>query len=249
MNQIVLVPLAGFVAGAMNAAAGGGSFVSVPALIYSGVPSVSANMSSTIALYPGAMTSAWAYRKNIRPILGVSVKALFLTSMTGGFAGGLLLLLTPTSAFDKILPWLLLVGALIFAFGPKIGDRLQRFYRPNTTFLLIAQFFLGIYGGYFGGAIGIMMMAVWSILGLRDIKAMNATKVVLVAAANTIAIVCFILVGPIAWGKTLIMMLTGAIGGYLGARLAMWIQPAVLRMGLSIVNFAMVAVFFYSRYF
>src|SRR5712675_778338 len=188
MHALLIVLTAGLVAGAMNAMAGGGSFISVPALIYVGVPSVSANMSSTVALYPGSITSAWAYRGNFQTILNVSVKALFATTLAGGFAGALLLLLTPSSSFDRILPWLLLLGSVAFAFGPWIGKRLQRHWRPNTSSLLTAQFLLGIYGGYFGGAVGIMMMAVWSVLGFSDIRAMNAIKVVLVVAANTVAV-------------------------------------------------------------
>ena len=122
MHGILIVFLAGLIAGAMNAAAGGGSFVSVPALIYVGIPSVSANMSSTIALYPGSLTSGWAYRRNFQPILNVSFKVMFLATLAGGFGGAILLLLTPSSAFDKIIPWLLLLGSLAFAFGPWLGD-------------------------------------------------------------------------------------------------------------------------------
>src|ERR1700681_3279514 len=112
MHRITIVFFAGLVAGAMNAFAGGGSFISVPAMIYVGIPSVSANMSSTIALYPGSITSAWAYRGNFQTILNVSVKALFFATLAGGFAGALLLLLTPSSSFDRIIPWLLLFGSV-----------------------------------------------------------------------------------------------------------------------------------------
>ena len=216
MNETLIVLLAGLAAGAMNAAAGGGSFVSVPALIYAGIPSVSANMSSTIALYPGSIASGWATAESSDDPGGPP---------QGSFRGdpgrrvwrALMLPLTPNSAFDKIIPWLLLLGSLAFAFGPSIGERLRRYYRPNATSLLLAQFLLGMYGGYFGGAVGIMMMATWSVLGLRDIKAMNATKVVLVAAANTVAVLCFATVGPVAWRETLVMMVSAAPGGYLGA--------------------------------
>ncbi|HEV7521562.1 MAG TPA: sulfite exporter TauE/SafE family protein [Candidatus Angelobacter sp.] len=249
MHALLIVLTAGLVAGAMNAIAGGGSFVSVPALIYVGVPSVSANMSSTVALYPGSITSAWAYRGNFQTILNVSVKALFATTLAGGFAGALLLLLTPSSSFDRILPWLLLLGSLAFAFGPWIGKRLQRHWRPNTAFLLSVQFLLGIYGGYFGGAVGIMMMAVWSVIGLTDIRRMNAIKVVLVAAANTIAVLCFAFAGSIAWRQTLVMLLAAAVGGYLGARIALRLSRSQIRIGISVINFLITAVFFYTRFF
>jgi uncharacterized membrane protein YfcA len=249
MHALLIVLTAGLVAGAMNAIAGGGSFISVPALIYVGVPSVSANMSSTVALYPGSITSAWAYRGNFQTILNVSVKALFATTLAGGFAGALLLLLTPSSSFDRILPWLLLLGSLAFAFGPWIGKRLQRHWRSNTAFLLSVQFLLGIYGGYFGGAVGIMMMAVWSVIGLTDIRRMNAIKVVLVAAANTIAVLCFAFAGSIAWRQTLVMLLAAAVGGYLGARIALRLSRSQIRIGISVINFLITAVFFYTRFF
>jgi uncharacterized protein len=249
MHEILIIFLAGLAAGAMNAIAGGGSFISVPALIYGGIPSVSANMSSTVALYPGSITSAWAYRGNFQTILNVSVKALFAATLAGGFAGALLLLLTPSSSFDKILPWLLLLGSVAFAFGPWIGKRLQRHWRPNTAFLLAAQFLLGIYGGYFGGAVGIMMMAVWSVMGLTDIRAMNAVKVVLVAAANTIAVLCFAFAGSIAWRETLVMLVAAALGGYVGARVALRLSGSQIRIGISVINFLITAAFFYLRFF
>jgi uncharacterized protein len=248
MNTVIVF-LAGLVAGAMNAAAGGGSFVSVPTLIYVGVPSVSANMSSTIALYPGSLASAWAYRKNFGPILNFSVRSLFFVTLLGGFAGALLLLLTPTTSFDKILPWLLLLGSLAFAFGGKIGARLAAQYRPKNRYILVAQFVLGVYGGYFGGAVGIMMLAMWSVLGLQDIRAMNAIKVVLVAAANTIAVLCFAVAGTVAWRQTAIMLVAAAVGGYLGAHLALRLHPSHIRIGISVLNFVITGVFFYLRLF
>jgi uncharacterized membrane protein YfcA len=248
MNHTLIVFLAGLAAGAMNAAAGGGSFVSVPALICVGIPSVSANMSSTIALYPGSITSAWAYRHNFQAILEVSLKALFLVTLAGGLAGALLLLLTPGSSFDKIIPWLLLLGSIAFAFGRQLGDKLQKHYRPSAAFLLAAQFLLGIYGGYFGGAVGIMMMAAWSMMGFHDIKAMNAIKVVLVAAANTIAVLCFSVAGKVVWHETLIMLVAAAAGGYLGARLAMRLKSSHIRVGISVINFLITAAFFKARF-
>ncbi len=248
MHATLIVFLAGLIAGAMNAVAGGGSFVSVSALIYVGVPSVSANMSSTIALYPGSIASAWAYRGSFRTIFAISFKALFIVTLIGGLVGALLLLLTPSSSFDNIIPWLLLLGSMAFAFGPAIGNRLRRYYHANTTFLLVAQFLLGVYGGYFGGAVGIMMMAVWSMLGVDDIKAMNALKVVLVAAANTIAVLCFAFAGHVVWHETLIMLVAAAAGGYLGARLALRLKSSHIRIGISVINFAITAAFFKARF-
>jgi hypothetical protein len=248
MHGALIVFVAGLIAGAMNAAAGGGSFVSVPTLIYVGIPSVSANMSSTIALYPGSIASAWAYRRNFGPILNISVKALFFTTLVGGFAGALLLLFTPSRSFDRILPWLLLLGSLAFAFGGTIGACLATHYKPKNSFILLVQFVLGVYGGYFGGAVGIMMLAMWTVLGLEDIRAMNAIKVVLVAAANTIAVLCFAVAGTVAWRQTGIMLVAAATGGYLGAQLALRVKPSRIRIAISVLNFAITGLFFYFRF-
>jgi uncharacterized membrane protein YfcA len=242
-----VILLAGLIAGMMNAAAGGGSFVTVPALIFVGVPSVAANMSSTVALYPGSIASAWVFRGRLRTVLAIPIWALFLSTLAGGFGGALLLLFTPNSAFDRIVPWLLLAGSLAFAFAPAIGARLQRHFRPNAAFLLAVQFVLGIYGGYFGGAVGILMMAVWSVLGLGEIQSMNGLKVVLVAAANTVAVVCFAVAGQVVWRVALEMMAAAAAGGYLGARLSLRLRSSQIRAAICVLNFLIAAVFLWTR--
>jgi len=206
-------------------------------------------MSSTIALYPGSLTSAWAYRGQFQTILDVPIKTLFLATLTGGLVGALLLLFTPNSVFDKMIPWLLLLGSVIFALGPRIGALLKRIYQPNASFLLLSQFLLGVYGGYFGGAVGIMMMAVWSVLGLNDIQTMNALKVVLVAAANTVAVLSFTAAGTVFWRETLVMMVAAALGGYLGALIALRLKSSQIRLGITVVNFLIVAAFFYTKSF
>jgi uncharacterized membrane protein YfcA len=249
MHGLLIVLFSGLTAGAMNAAAGGGSFLTVPALIAIGIPSVSANMSSTVALYPGSLASAWAYRGNFQPIMDVPLKALCVATLMGGFAGALLLLFTPNSSFDKIIPWLLLLGSVAFAFGGKVGAILTGYCRPGRVVLLLAQFVLGVYGGYFGGAVGIMMMAVWSVVGFQDIKAMNAIKVLLVAAANTVAVICFSLVGHVAWRETLLMLLAAVAGGYFGAHAALRLKSSHIRIGVSVLNFLITAAFFFFKFF
>ena len=246
MNELTVALLTGFLAGAMNAAAGGGSFVTVPALISVGIPSVAANMSSTIALYPGSIASAWVFRKKLQTVRAIPLWALFLSTLAGGFCGALLLF-TPGSAFDRIVPWLLVAGALAFAFAPAIGARLRRHWQPHAAFLLVVQFVLGVYGGYFGGAVGILMMAVWSVLGLGEISAMNALKVVLVAAANTIAVLCFSISGHVVWRVALVMMAAAAAGGYAGARLALRLRSSQIRVAICALNLAIAAAFLWSR--
>jgi uncharacterized protein len=235
---------AGLLAGAMNAAAGGGSFVTLPALVAVGVPSVEANASSTVALFPGSLASALAYRDDFAPLGFLPLRILITVSLIGGLAGALLLLLTPARAFDTIVPWLLLAGSLAFAFGGRVGLALRRVVRIGPPTLLAFQFLLGVYGGYFGGAVGIMMMAAWGLLGASDIKAMNATKVLLVAATNAVAVLCFALAGRVWWPQAGVVLIAAVAGGYGGASLARRLSTDHLRMGITVFNFLITAVFF-----
>ncbi|MCY1081574.1 sulfite exporter TauE/SafE family protein [Archangium lansingense] len=244
MSSPLLLAAASFLAGAMNAVAGGGSFVTFPALVWSGVPSVAANASSSVALFPGSFASAWAYRDDFRSFEGVSVRALLPVSLAGGLTGAMLLLLTPQTTFDAVIPWLLLLGTLAFAFGQQAGARLRQRIRIGPALLLGGQFVLSIYGGYFGGAVGLMMMAVWSLFGVSDLRAMNAAKTLLVGVTNTVAVACFIVAGEVWWTQTLLMALGAVAGGYVGARVGRRISPSHLRLGITAFNVAMTAAFF-----
>lgn len=244
MNNVALLVASGFVAGVMNAFAGGGSFVTLPVLILVGLPSVSANASSTVALFPGSLTSAWAYRGELTDIGGVPLKYMLAVSLAGGFAGALLLLFTPQTTFDAVLPWLLLVATLALAFGGKVGLALRRSVRVGTVPLLAAQFLLSIYGGYFGGAVGIMTMAMWSVLSSADLKAMNPAKTLMVGAMNAIAVVCFCVAGKVWWFQTLAMMFSAAVGGYVGARAARRMDPRYIRAGILLITVTMTVAFF-----
>lgn len=248
MDHALLLFGAGLLAGAMNAAAGGGSFVTLPALIFAGVPSVAANASSTVALFPGAAASVWAYRDDFRRFEGVPMPLLLAISLGGGLAGALLLLFTPQATFDGLVPWLLLIGTLAFAFGRQAGEWLRRHLRIGAKTLMAAQLALGVYAGYFGGAVGIMTLAVWSLIGLTDIKAMNAAKTLFVGVTNSVAVICFIVAGLIHWPQTLIMLLGAVAGGYSGARVARRLDPAHLRLGISVFNTLITALFFLKTY-
>ncbi|MCK8786720.1 sulfite exporter TauE/SafE family protein [Roseomonas sp. NAR14] len=248
METMLLLFGAGLLAGAMNAAAGGGTFVTLPALVATGVPSVAANVSSTVALLPGTLASALAWRSEFRSFEGVSIRLLLAISLLGGLAGAALLLLTPNSAFDGILPWLLLLGTLAFAFGRQAGALLRRHVALGPGAVVAAQVVLSIYGGYFGGAVGIMMMAVWSLLSEVDIKAMSAARTLLVSAMNSVAVLCFALFGPVHWPATLAVLLGAVIGGYGGALLARMVPAPVLRGFVILYGAAMTAVFFWRAH-
>ena len=181
-----------------------------------GLPSVAANASSTVALLPGTLASAWAWRRDFRPFEGVPLRTMLLISLGGGLAG-------PCCSGDaaarlrRAAARLLLVATLVFAFGRELGAALRRWVAVGPGTMLGAQVVLSVYAGYFGGGVGIMMMAVWSVLGQADVKAMSAARTLLVSAANAVAVLCFAAAGPVRWPETLVMLVAAAIGGYAGA--------------------------------
>jgi uncharacterized membrane protein YfcA len=246
MDHLFVLALGGLIAGAMNALAGGGSFVSLPAMIAAGVPSVQANASGTVALFPGQVTSAWTYWDGMRPVCGVPRGHLIAVSIVGGLIGSLLLLWTPSSAFDFILPWLMLIATLALAFGRQAGLILRRYVHIGPGLMLAGQFFLGIYGGYYGGAIGLMMLALWALMGEVDIKSLNPPRIMLASASNVAAVATFIIAGAVRWPETLIMLVAGVIGGYGGARLGRVLPGPVIR-ALTIICAAAITIAFFVR--
>jgi uncharacterized membrane protein YfcA len=237
---------AGFVAGAMNAVAGGGTFVTLPALTLAGLPSTIANASSTVALFPATLASSWAYRDDVRPLEGVATGALLTLSLGGGVIGALLLLSTPERAFTRIVPWLLLAATIALASGPRLGHALQWLgLRMGRRSLFVAQFLLGIYGGYFGGAVGLMMLAVWTLFTSLELRSMTPLRVLMVAAANGVAVICFAVSGSIRWRETLIVMVGGIAGGYLGARAGRRLPAPVLRAIILAITITTTAMFFW----
>lgn len=238
---------AGFCAGVMNALAGGGSFISVPAMIATGMPSVLANTSSTVALWPGTSVSALIYPNAFRSICGIGKWPLMIVTLIGGLIGSLLLLFTPSSSFDVMLPWLLLLATLALVFGPWISLALQgRFH--GSRLVLVAQFILGAYGGYFGGAASIMMLAVWCLFGESDIKSLHGPRTLLITAANTVAIAVFLLAGAVLWPQTLAMLGGSLIGGFGGARLGRVTPAHVTRVVTLCITVAITCAFFVKTY-
>jgi uncharacterized membrane protein YfcA len=239
---------AGLLGAMMNALAGGGSFVTLPALIAVGVPSVQANASSTVALWPGGAASAWTYHEGVKPICGVAPGPMLGITLAGGLAGSLLLLWTSSSSFNMILPWLLLLATLALAFGRRIGPALAGRLDGRRGPVALVQFGLGVYGGYFGGAVGLMMVAAWSVLGEREIKALNGPRTLLVSAANTIAVVTFALAGAVRWPETLAMLVGGLAGGILGARIGRAVPANVTRAATLVWTAAVTCIFFARAY-
>lgn len=248
MGRTLLMFAAGLLGGAMNALAGGGSFATLPAMVAIGVPSVQANASSTVALLPGGFAGAWAYRDGLGPVCGVRLRRMLPVTVVGGLTGAVLLLETPISAFDLVLPWLLLVAALMLACGPRLRRLLDAQVRIGPTTVLITQFGLGVYGGYFGGAVGLMMMAAWTLFGEPEIKAMNAPRTLLVSCANATAALTFILARAVYWPETLAMLVGATLGGYGGARLGRLAPPRLIRAATVLLTVGITIRFFVRAY-
>ena len=244
MEHFAPLVLAGLLAGAMNAVAGGGSFVTFPTLVLVGLPPIAANATSTVALFPGTVASTWAYRSDIQGVAGYRLALLLPISLVGA----VLLLITPGAAFDNVIPWLLLLATLTFAGGRRLSLWLSRRLRIGTGPFLAIQFLLSIYGGYFGGAIGLMMMAVWTLLGTADLKAVAGVRTALVSASNGMAVLCFAAAGAVRWPETLAMMLSSIVGGYYGARFARLLPPAVLRVFVVLLSATVTIAFFTRRH-
>ena len=246
IEHIPLLIGAGLLAGAMNAVAGGGSFVTFPALVFAGLPPVIANATSTVALLPGTIVSAWAYRAGLSGIGGLPLRLLVPISLAGGFFGAMLLLFTPGRTFDAVIPWLLLLATLVFAGGRELVHALSGKLRMGKAPILLMQFLISIYGGYFGGAVGLMMLAVWSLFETADLKSLAPARTLLVSAANAMAAVCFVVAGAVRWPEMLAMLVSVVIGGYVGARGAGFLPAKVVR-GCVLVLSASVTVYFFRR--
>jgi uncharacterized membrane protein YfcA len=245
MTTLPLLAAAGLLAGAMNAIAGGGSFVSFPAMVFAGLPSVIANATSTVALLPGTLTSSLAFRRELGGVGGYSLKVLAPLSVAGGLTGAILLLATPPHLFDVVVPWLLLFSTLTFAFGADAGVFLSRFFKVSPRPLPVIQFIVSIYGGYFGGAVGLLMMAVWCLLlESDDLKSMAPARVLLVSAANSAAVVWFIYAGAVRWPEALAMLGGSVVGGYLGARLTSVLPARRVRQFVIVLTVFITLVFF-----
>jgi uncharacterized membrane protein YfcA len=178
----------------------------------------------------------------------VPLRPNLIATVAGGIAGALLLLWTPNSAFDKVLPWLLLAASLAIIFAPRLGPRLRARMRISLPAILPIQFLLGVYGGYFGGAVGLMMIATWSLLDVADVKALSAPRTLMVTAANAVAVVCFVIAGAVRWPETLLVGAGAIAGGYFGAQIGRRLPAAAVRSGTIVVAVGITIVFFLRAY-
>lgn len=244
-EHAALLVCAGFVGGALNAVAGGGSFFTFPALIFTGLGPIQANASSNLALWPGFLGSVLAYRKDLpgrRTFL-----LLGAVSVAGGVLGAYLLTVTPAPLFAGMVPWLLLFATLIFTFSGRLTSALAARGGPRSerlAGLAAVQGVLAIYGGYFGGGIGFMMLAAFSLFAVGDLHQMNALKAVMAGLINGVAVVVFALAKVIAWPFALVALVGGVLGGYVGARFARSLPAARVRTFVICAGWALTVYFF-----
>lgn len=243
------LPLAaGIVGGAMNALAGGGTFATLPALIAIGLPANLANATSNVALLPGAATSAWAFRKELGPLGGVGWRTLAAITFVAGLVGSLLLVLTPARAFDVIIPWLLLFALLVMVFGTRASTWLHARVTIGKPTLIVAQAFVGVYGGYFGGGVGLITTAIYGLLAHVSPRAMFAPRLLMLGLANFAAAIVFAAFGMIVWWACLPMLVGSVIGGWLGAKVGKRLSPGLVRWWTLLVTATTTAVFFWRAY-
>ena len=245
MLATALLLVAGLAAGVLNAVAGGGTFLTFPALVWIGVPPVMANATATLTALPGYLGSAWGYRHDIRAEGALSLKATLALSFAGGLAGAALLLVTSERAFSGIVPWLLLAATLLFALAPRILPRLKGGLGLSAGAAAVVLVLTALYGGYFNGGLGILLLAVFSLMGFSDLHAMNGLKNLVSALLATVSSVTWAAAGLVAWEHALGLALAMTAGGYLGARFARRIRnTAPLRAAIVAVGFAMTVAFF-----
>jgi len=249
--QASILFVAAILGGTLNSVAGGGTFITLPALIFTGVLPINANASSTVALWPGSIASVWAYRKEFANQRRLVTFLLSITSLIGGILGAELLVRTSQTTFVKLLPYLLLLATVLFALSGPINTRLhgKTTLKNRQSWLTLVgisllQLVIAIYGGYFGGGIGILMLATLGLMGMENIHEMNAMKTLLTTFINGVAVIIFIIRGIVVWPQAIVMVIGAIIGGYTGAYFARKIDQRLIRGFVILVGVSMTIYFF-----
>ncbi|WP_295812418.1 sulfite exporter TauE/SafE family protein [uncultured Nitratireductor sp.] len=244
MEEYLILAVAAFFAGTLNTVAGGGTFLTFPALVYVGVPVVAANATSAVAVFPGYLGGALGFRSELsafdRPRL---LRIASLTAL-GGLVGSLLLLVSSNEVFSLVVPFLLAIATLIFAFGARVQGLARRFGTGASTGQgWFGTVLVSVYGGYFNGGLGIVLLALFSLWGMRDLNTMNGLKNGLSLILSAMSVATFALAGIVAWPQALVMMVAATVGGYAGAPLARALPAFVVRAVVIIVGTVMSLVF------
>jgi uncharacterized membrane protein YfcA len=252
LSQAIFLFFAGALGGAMNAVAGGGSFVAFPALLFTGVAPIPANATNTLSLWVGTTASGGAYRNRLKVTRRVLIPLLIM-SFLGGLAGALLLIKTPAQTFLRVIPWLMLAATLLFTFGKLLTGKISAGISHEASNRAVAgasivELVVATYGGYFGGGIGIMNLAMFAAMGMTDIHEMNALKIALVTVINGVATATFIVTGAVLWPQAMVMIVGAGLGGYISAHFAQKLPPALVRGMVIVIGVAMTVYFFVRAY-
>jgi uncharacterized protein len=251
-GRAIFLFFAGGIAGTLNAVAGGGTFISFPALLATGLPAVEANATNTVALWPGLAASTGAYLKRLNAPQRLLLP-LLITSVVGGWAGSVLLLRTPQPLFIHLVPWLLLGGTLLFIFGNNlralagkahlVADLSALSWRAITV-ASIVEFIVAVYGGYFGAGIGFMLLGMLAAMGVEDIHLMGAIRTLLSVVINAAAVLTFVVAGAVFWVHCAVMIAGAMTGGWFGAHYAQRADPQKVRRVVIAIGLAMSAYYF-----
>jgi uncharacterized membrane protein YfcA len=253
----IIVGIAGFLGGMLNAVAGGGSFITLPALIYVGLPPIAANATGTAALLPGYIASAWRFRKEIEIPANLSFAAIMVIALIGGSLGAGVLLMSSQSLFTKLIPYLILFATLAFIFGPQLVNARslevpnslanRRSQRHQGITISVILFIICVYGGYFNGGLGIILLSALGLMGQTKLLGMNGLKNALSAILTAVAVVVYSVGGAISIKYLFVLGIAAIIGGYVGASLAFRVPPKILRNFVVIVGLVMSVSFFYKN--
>lgn len=244
MTDTLILAVAAFAAGVLNTIAGGGSFLTFPALVFVGVPPVIANATSAVAVFPGYLTGALGFARELRAFDRRRMMRLTGITLAGGLVGSLLLIVSSNEAFSLVVPFLLLAATLVFLFGDRIRAFAAARARDVTPFGAAGLFVVSVYGGYFNGGLGIVLLALFALWGMTDIHAMNGLKNGLSFALSAISVAAFAMGGLVLWPEAAVMMAAAAAGGYAGAPIARALSKSVVRSVVVVIGFGMSAIFF-----
>ena len=245
MFDIALLFCAGLIGGVLNAVAGGGTFITFPALVLTGIPPIVANATSTVAALPGYLAASYGFRHDLAAMQNVRLLHLTLWTMAGGTIGAGLLLISTNTAFSALVPFLLLIATVIFIWAEQLRQLAARYARAVTPFGAGTLLPVSIYGGYFNGGLGIILLALFAMWGMRDLHQMNGLKSWLSVALSVIACAVFTVGGSVAWGAATVMATGTVLGGLVGPWLARRISRTKLRALIACVGFGTTAIFFW----
>ena len=245
MTEYLLLAVAAFLAGMLNTVAGGGTFLTFPALVYTGVPPVAANATSAVAVFPGYLGGVAGFRREIRAFDRRRLLKATAATAAGGLVGSLLFLVSSNEAFSVVVPFLLTLATLVFAFGDRLRNWMAKHAAGAGVAGPVGTVVVAIYGGYFNGGLGIMLLALFSLWGMRDLNQMNGLKNGLSFVVSAISLAIFAAAGLVAWPQAVVMMTSATIGGYLGAPVARALPTWMVRAGVIAVGAAMSAAFFW----